>query len=91
MPYFLETTTYRLRGHFEPDDQSYVDPAELAAWRTRDPIETTQAKLVAGGMLTADDIVAMEERVRTVIERAVAFAVASPFPAPSELFTDVYA
>jgi acetoin:2,6-dichlorophenolindophenol oxidoreductase subunit alpha len=91
MPYFLETTTYRLRGHFEPDDQAYVDPAELAAWRERDPIETMQAKLVAGGMLTAGDIAAMEKRVHAAIERAVAFAIASPFPAPSELFTDVYA
>ena len=30
-PCLLETFTYRLRGHFEPDDQAYVDPAELAA------------------------------------------------------------
>ncbi len=29
-PVFLETYTYRQRGHFEPDDQAYVDPAELA-------------------------------------------------------------
>ena len=32
-PFLLETYTYRLRGHFEPDDQAYVDPAELAAWK----------------------------------------------------------
>lgn len=37
-PCLLETVTYRLRGHYEPDDQSYVDPAELAHWRERDPI-----------------------------------------------------
>ena len=30
-PYFLETYTYRTRGHMEPDDQSYVDKNELAA------------------------------------------------------------
>lgn len=32
-PRFLELVTYRQRGHFEPDDQSYVDATELAAWR----------------------------------------------------------
>jgi pyruvate dehydrogenase E1 component alpha subunit len=37
-PRFLELQTYRLRGHFEPDDQAYVDAAELASWRARDPI-----------------------------------------------------
>jgi pyruvate dehydrogenase E1 component alpha subunit len=37
-PQFLELVTYRLRGHFEPDDQSYVDAAELERWRQRDPI-----------------------------------------------------
>ena len=34
-PILLETYTYRLRGHFEPDDQSYVNGAELARWRAR--------------------------------------------------------
>jgi acetoin:2,6-dichlorophenolindophenol oxidoreductase subunit alpha len=91
MPYFLEATTYRLRGHFEPDDQAYVDHEELTAWRMRDPIESAQKSLVSQGHITPSDIAAMEARVQSAIERAVAFAVESPFPAPSELFTDVYA
>ena len=90
-PYLLETYTYRLRGHYEPDDQSYVDPQELASWRSRDPIERTRARLLQNGTLTAADIAQMEQCVSADVERAAAFAANSPFPALSELTTDVYA
>ncbi|HEY0846972.1 MAG TPA: thiamine pyrophosphate-dependent dehydrogenase E1 component subunit alpha [Noviherbaspirillum sp.] len=90
-PYLLETVTYRLRGHFEPDDQSYVDPQELATWRSRDPIERLQEHLLAQKALTAGDIARIEQRVEEEIDAAVKFATASPFPAMSELTTDVYA
>jgi acetoin:2,6-dichlorophenolindophenol oxidoreductase subunit alpha len=90
-PSFLELTTYRLRGHFEPDDQSYVDAWELAAWRTRDPIARLERQLHAAGALGADDSAAMQRRVAEQIERAFAFASASAFPEAAELTTDVYA
>lgn len=90
-PYFLEVVTYRLRGHFEPDDQSYVDPQELAAWRSRDPIENLQQRLLAQKAVTATDIARIEQRVEEEIDAAVKFASASPFPAIAELTTDVYA
>jgi pyruvate dehydrogenase E1 component alpha subunit len=90
-PYLLETYTYRLRGHYEPDDQGYVDQQELASWRNKDPIETMQQRLVSRKQLDAAGIAAMEERVRHTIEEAAAFAAASPFPAASEVATDVYA
>lgn len=90
-PYLLETLTYRLRGHFEPDDQSYVDPQELAAWRSRDPIDMLQSRLVAQGVIGPSDIARIEQRVEATIEAAARFASDSPFPALSELTTDVYA
>lgn len=90
-PYLLETYTYRLRGHFEPDDQSYVDPAELAHWKSRDPISTTTKKLQDKNKLTPEVLKKMELRVQETIERAYAFASESPFPSADELTTDVYA
>jgi TPP-dependent pyruvate/acetoin dehydrogenase alpha subunit len=86
-PFLLETYTYRLRGHMEPDDQSYVDKHELAAWRKKDPIATLQARLE----LPQDETRAMQERVQQTIEDAAAFALASPYPSRDELTTDVYA
>jgi pyruvate dehydrogenase E1 component alpha subunit len=90
-PYMLETYTYRLRGHFEPDDQSYVDQQELSQWRARDPIKTLQNRLIDQSVLTRAAVAQMEQRVNAAIESAVAFANASPFPEASELTTDVYA
>ena len=90
-PFLLETYTYRLRGHFEPDEQEYVDPDELAAWRAKDPIETTRKRLHDSGVLSVADLLQMEQRIGSAIDKALAFANASPFPALSELTNDVYA
>lgn len=90
-PFLLEATTYRQRGHMEPNDQSYVDPAELAAWRAKDPIDRQKARLLARGALDAAAIADLERQARQAIEDAAAFAAASPFPDVSELTTDVYA
>jgi TPP-dependent pyruvate/acetoin dehydrogenase alpha subunit len=90
-PVFLEAYTYRLRGHFEPDDQSYVDPLELSAWAAKDPIERYKSKLLREGVLTSNDLTQMEGRVKESIERANDFAIGSPFPDVAELLTDVYA
>lgn len=86
-PYFLETYTYRLRGHYEPDDQGYVDKDELAAWRARDPINRLRLKL----KLTDAEMDAMRARVTERVEDAWTQAIAAPYPAFSELTTDVYA
>ncbi|MDT3736247.1 MAG: thiamine pyrophosphate-dependent dehydrogenase E1 component subunit alpha [Denitratisoma sp.] len=90
-PFLLETYTYRLRGHYEPDDQSYVDPGELSSWRARDPIDRLRTQLLAAGALTEAGLQEMRQRVAVAIEDAVAFAAASPFPETAELTTDVYA
>jgi len=90
-PFLLETYTYRLRGHFEPDDQAYVDADELATWRIRDPIMAQQQRLLARGEIVEADLSAMQRRVAEKIAHAVEFAVDSPYPALSELTTDVYA
>jgi pyruvate dehydrogenase E1 component alpha subunit len=84
-PYFLETYTYRTRGHMEPDDQAYVDKAELAAWKERDPIAALESRL------SYEELAEMHERIRRTIESAAAFAEASPYPSFDEMTTDVYA
>ncbi|HYC45127.1 MAG TPA: thiamine pyrophosphate-dependent dehydrogenase E1 component subunit alpha [Burkholderiales bacterium] len=90
-PILLETYTYRTSGHVEPDDLAYVDPAELAAWRTRDPIELLKNRLLERNAITADGIERMQERIANRLAEALTFAKVSPFPALSELTTDVYA
>jgi acetoin:2,6-dichlorophenolindophenol oxidoreductase subunit alpha len=90
-PYFLEAYTYRLRGHLEPDDQSYVNKDELASWRQKDPVAALEARLLENDALTILELEEMKARVRQAIESAAAFAEASPYPSFDELTTDVYA
>lgn len=90
-PQFLELVTYRQRGHFEPDDQSYVDAAERAAWRDRDPIKGCRKQVLAQGLIDPEGLAALERRVRERIEAAAAFAQASAWPAPERLTDHVYA
>ncbi|HYH07934.1 MAG TPA: thiamine pyrophosphate-dependent dehydrogenase E1 component subunit alpha [Thermoanaerobaculia bacterium] len=84
-PFLLETYTYRVRGHMEPDDQAYVDKNELQAWKQKDPIARVTAQL------DPEEVEAMKARVDETIEAALAFAQSSPYPSFDELTTDVYA
>jgi TPP-dependent pyruvate/acetoin dehydrogenase alpha subunit len=90
-PFLLETYTYRLRGHMEPDDQAYVDKAELAAWKKKDPIATLESRLLNEEALSPREVAEMKQRVTKTVEDAAAFALASPYPSYDELTTDVYA
>ncbi|HVR39811.1 MAG TPA: thiamine pyrophosphate-dependent dehydrogenase E1 component subunit alpha [Thermoanaerobaculia bacterium] len=90
-PYFLETYTYRLRGHMEPDDQAYVDPIELKSWKQRDPIAAFERKLLLDGVITASELDALHARVQHEVDDAAAFALASPYPSFDQMTTDVYA
>jgi pyruvate dehydrogenase E1 component alpha subunit len=90
-PFLLETYTYRLRGHMEPDPATYVDPAELQSWKERDPIATYEQRLLAEHAITPAELDAMKSRVRARIEDAAQFAMESPYPGFEELTTNVYA
>jgi TPP-dependent pyruvate/acetoin dehydrogenase alpha subunit len=90
-PFLLESYTYRARGHYEPDDQAYVDKEELARWRARDPIAALEQKLIERKAATRADLDALSEKVQKRIESASAFAADSPFPGPEDLLTDVFA
>ncbi|MDY0275381.1 MAG: thiamine pyrophosphate-dependent dehydrogenase E1 component subunit alpha [Desulfomicrobium sp.] len=88
-PALLECQTYRMRGHGEHDPQHYVDKDELAAWALRDPIDRYAQVLQNDSLLDSRDVL-RQQAVQTV-DAAVAFADASPYPAPEEALDHVYA
>jgi pyruvate dehydrogenase E1 component alpha subunit len=90
-PYLLELSTYRTRGHFEPDDQAYVDARELAAWKRRDPVQLMTQRLLDEGVLAPGELAQLRQRVADTLAAAVAFAQSSPWPDPRELERFVYA
>ncbi len=73
-PFFIEFRTYRFRPHSMFDPELYREKAEVATWRERDPIRLFTEKSIAEGLLTDDDIAAMELSAAAEITEAVAYA-----------------
>jgi pyruvate dehydrogenase E1 component alpha subunit len=90
-PSFLAATTYRFFGHNVGDSEVYRTKEEVAPWRERDPIPRFRAYLVAEGILTEGEADEMASAASEAVERAIAFAKASPEPGPETLLEDVYA
>ncbi len=90
-PTLVEAKTMRMRGHAIHDGYEYV-PAELIAeWEARDPVARFTARLVDEGVVTESDVEAITSDAREVVDDAVQFAEASPFPDPETLLDGVYA
>ena len=92
VPTLLEARTYRFRGHSmrDPAGAVYRTKEEVEREKLRDPIVLFRERAVGGGVLTEEDVQAVEKDVNDIIDEAVAFADASPEPGPEELFTDIY-
>ncbi len=89
-PAFMETRTYRMRGHGEQDHQHYVDPEELKVWALKCPIIRYRQALLSAGILDEAQIKTIEQNAEACVEAAVAFGDASPFPEPDTILTDVF-
>ena len=79
-PRFLETSTYRYRGHYLGDPDNYRTKDEIAQWRDRDPVESLRRTLIESGDVTASDLDRMDEDVESRAERAEAWALEQPSP-----------
>jgi acetoin:2,6-dichlorophenolindophenol oxidoreductase subunit alpha len=90
-PTLIECKTYRWHGHSEHDKAFYRTDEELAMWKSRDPIPTFTTYLKARNVLSDEKLQEIEARVKTTIDEAVDFAVASADPDPHEALTDLYA
>jgi pyruvate dehydrogenase E1 component alpha subunit len=89
-PVLVEAVTYRFRGHSMADPEQYRSKEEVAAWRARDPIPAFGELLEREGAIDAAGRERIEARALAQVDEAVAFAEASPFPAPESLYDDVY-
>jgi len=92
VPALIEARTYRFRGHSmrDPAGAVYRTKEEVEREKLRDPIVMFGERCVKDGALTEADLKLIEKAVFDQVDEAVAFAEASPEPAPEELFTDVY-
>lgn len=93
-PVFVELKTYRWREHCGPNydnDIGYRTESEFLEWRARCPVEDLQTRLLHENVLNADALKQMQDACDAEVRSAFDAAKASPWPAPDQLMTHVYA
>jgi 2-oxoisovalerate dehydrogenase E1 component len=90
-PSLVECKTYRWFGHSRSDPCVYRTREEEKQWKALDPINSLAALLEANGIATDEEVAAVQSQAAAAIKSSVDFALASPWPSPSELYNDVYA
>jgi pyruvate dehydrogenase E1 component alpha subunit len=89
-PAFIEGQTYRLRGHSIADPADYRPEEEVQYWQGRDPILRFHNWLTEKELASGEQLEEIDAAVEQEIAMAVEFAESSPFPAPEELYANVY-
>ena len=93
-PAFLQCDTYRYSGHHVGDinREYYRTKQEEHLWKTdRDPIKVLSKWLLEQGYADAASLDRITTEVRAIMEAAVKFAIAAPYPNVDEVEKHVYA
>ncbi|MFQ5820643.1 MAG: pyruvate dehydrogenase (acetyl-transferring) E1 component subunit alpha [Candidatus Heimdallarchaeota archaeon] len=90
-PTLIEAKTYRHKGHSRFDPAKYRPNGELNEWLEKDPIERMKRILFEEKILSESEYKQLREEITEAVEAAAKFAIESPFPAPEETLTDVFA
>jgi pyruvate dehydrogenase E1 component alpha subunit len=90
-PTLLEIRTYRFMGHSMSDAVSgtYRTKEELEKYLKRDPIALLRARMEEAGEITPDEVTAMDEEIKAIVQDSIDFAEASPELPPEALMEDV--
>ena len=72
------------------DPQKYRTKEEVEGYKMRDPIEQVKKSILDNGIATEEDLLAIDAQIKARVEDSVKFAEESPYPDPSEIYTDVY-
>ncbi|HEV2965958.1 MAG TPA: thiamine pyrophosphate-dependent enzyme, partial [Chthoniobacterales bacterium] len=89
-PRFWWVKMERLSSHTSSDDQKlYRSAEELAEIEKRDPLKSWKDKLIAEGMLTADEFAKIDNEIKERVRSEFAEAEKAEDPSPSELTANV--
>ncbi|NRA88413.1 MAG: hypothetical protein HRU28_13710, partial [Rhizobiales bacterium] len=82
-----------ISAHYQPGrwhHAKYRSKDEVQRMRAeRDPIEQVKMRILEGKLATEDELKEVDKKIRVIVTESADFAMASPEPAPSELWTDV--
>ncbi len=88
-PTFIETNTYRFRGHSMSDPAKYRTKDELEKAKGRDPILAYEGLLKQRGWIDDAAIEQLHEKVKHEVEESIAFAEEADEPPAEALFQDI--
>lgn len=89
-PTFIECKTYRWRGHFEGEPETYRPKEEIKEWKAKDPIKKYENYLIENGLADEEKFKEIEAKVKQEVSDALKFAEESPFPEIHSALEDVY-
>lgn len=91
-PTLIEAKTYRFFDHqgIKGMRIPYRDPAEIEAWKLRDPILLIEAFGIDQGLVSAEEFLSVWTQTEADIEDALEFARSSPDPDPADILDNVY-
>jgi TPP-dependent pyruvate/acetoin dehydrogenase alpha subunit len=87
----IEAITFRMKGHAEHDNQSYVPPELIEEWSAKDPVVRFEKTLIDAGIATTAEFESIQSRVRREVDAATDEAERSPMPKPEEAGMGVWA
>ncbi|MFP7674656.1 thiamine pyrophosphate-dependent dehydrogenase E1 component subunit alpha [Marivita sp. S0852] len=90
-PAFLAVDCYRFFGHARKDKSPYRAEAEEDAGRQKDPVLKARDKLLSSGLMSKDEITALDDTIAKEMDAAIDYAVAGQEPQLPSMFRDVYA
>lgn len=89
-PTLLEIKTYRYKGHSISDPQKYRTKEEVEEYKSKDPISLLLSNIKQNGLVSDDEIAAINHRVEEAVTESVRFAEESPWPNDDEVLKDIY-
>jgi TPP-dependent pyruvate/acetoin dehydrogenase alpha subunit len=87
----IEVKTFRIKGHAEHDNQSYVPQSLIEEWSAKDPVVRFEKTLVDAGIATTADFEAVQSRAKREVDAATDEAERSPMPNPEEAAMGLFA
>lgn len=92
-PSLIEARTYRWHGHNEGEEAfsgPYRPKEEIDDWKGKDPIPPFAAKLVGWGVMSQEEVDAVDVEETERVKASVKFAEESPFPDPEEALMHLF-
>jgi len=87
----IEAKTFRMKGHAEHDNQSYVPQALIEEWSAKDPVARFERTLIDAGIATSAEFESIQSQTRRDVDAATDEAERSPMPRPEEAGMGLFA